>query len=247
MAETDAEPVTRDGQNVLVVHDSLREAILNGEMVAGTTASQVAISQELDVGRTTVREALRMLQREGLIVGEPNRRPRIAPLSGTDAEELYIMRITLEAVAIRLTVPLLTSKDIAELEGCMAQMEHFMRHKDWRGLRDPHRAFHAKLVQAAGPRVTTTIEQLFDHAERYRHAYGASSDQEWMVRAIEHRAIVDAAQQGDTELAARKLAGHYAQTAKQIFAGLQPDHDLSHLRTAIHTVAPGAEAVLDQR
>jgi DNA-binding GntR family transcriptional regulator len=246
MAEPPAEPVTRDGQNVLLVHDSLREAILNGEMVAGTTASQVAISQELDVGRTTVREALRMLQREGLIVGEPNRRPRIAALSGDDAEELYLMRISLEVVSIRLTVPTLTSKDLAELEGSMAQMEHYMRRHDWRGLRDPHRAFHAKLVQEAGPRVTTTIEQLFDHAERYRHAFGATSEDEWTLRASEHRAILEAAEAGDSELAARQLAAHYAQTAKQVFAGLDPEHDLSRLRTTIHTVAPGAETVLDR-
>jgi DNA-binding GntR family transcriptional regulator len=229
----------------LIVHDSLREAILTGEMEAGATASQVAISQDLNVGRTTVREALRLLQREGLIVGEPNRRPRVAPLSGEDAEALYFMRITLEAMAIRATVPQLTSRDMAFLEGCMAQMEHYMRQKDWRGLREPHRAFHAKLVEAVGRRVTDTIEQLFDHAERYRHSYGATSDQEWMLRASEHRAIMDAAAAGDPEASARHLAAHYAQTAKQVFAGLAPDQDLSRLREAIRTVAPGAEAVLD--
>jgi DNA-binding GntR family transcriptional regulator len=71
---------TRDGQHVAVVHDRLRAAILLGELPAGQTTSQVTLARDLDVGRTPLREALRMLQREGLVVSEPNRRVRIAEL-----------------------------------------------------------------------------------------------------------------------------------------------------------------------
>src|SRR3954466_7502581 len=145
---------TRDGQHVALVHTRLRDAILRGELPAGQTTSQVTLARDLDVGRTPLREALRMLQREGLVVSEPNRRVRIAELSTAAAEALYVMRIALEAVAIRITVPTLTSTDIAELEGYMAQMDHYMRADDRRGLRLPHRAFHDRLVSAAGERVT---------------------------------------------------------------------------------------------
>ncbi len=96
-----------EGQHVGPVHERLRAAILRGEIPAGAATSQAALAKELDAGRTPLREALRMLQREGLVISEPNRRVRIAELSGDDAEELYIMRITLEAVAIRITVPTL--------------------------------------------------------------------------------------------------------------------------------------------
>src|ERR1700745_1309753 len=102
---------TRAGQHVALVHAPLRAAILRGELPAGQTTSQVSLARDLDVGRTPLREALRMLQREGLVVSEPNRRVRIAALSATDAEELYVMRIALEAVAVRITVPTLTSTD----------------------------------------------------------------------------------------------------------------------------------------
>ena len=166
---------TRDGQHVALVHDRLRAAILLGELPAGQTTSQVTLARDLEVGRTPLREALRMLQREGLVVSEPNRRVRIAALSSTDAEELYVMRIALEAVAIRITVPTLTSTDFAELEGLMAQMDHYMRSDDRMGMRVPHRAFHDRFVRAAGERVTTTIGQLFDHGERYRLRYGATT------------------------------------------------------------------------
>src|SRR3954469_11506412 len=199
----------RDGQPVALVHDRLRAAILRGELAAGETTSQVTLARDLDVGRTPLREALRLLHREGLVGSERNRRVGIAELSSTDAEELYVMRIALEAVAIRITVPTLTSTDFAELEGWMAQMEHYMRSDDRRGLRLPHRAFHDRLVHAAGERVTTTIGQLFDHGERYRLAYGATTRERWAQRPAEHREILDAAAAGDADLAAERLTAHY--------------------------------------
>jgi DNA-binding GntR family transcriptional regulator len=235
---------SRDGQHVALVHERLRDAILRGEVPAGYTASQAALASRLEVGRTPLREALRMLQREGLVVSEPNRPVRVAGLSSSDAEELYLMRISLEAVAIRITVPTLVSADIAELEGLLAQMDHYMRSRDNTGLRRPHRAFHLALVAGSGPRVTETIGQLFDHAERYRLAFGATTPEILDQRREEHRTIVDAVTAGDADLAARRLAAHYAHTAALIFAGLDLRHDLAHLRTTIATVAPGAEDAL---
>jgi DNA-binding GntR family transcriptional regulator len=236
---------TRDGQGVATVHERLRAAILQGTIPAGETRTQLELARDLGVGRTPLREALRLLQREGLVVSVPNRRVRIAELSGSDAEELYLMRIALEAMAIRITVPALTSADLAELEGLMAQMDHYQRIDDRPGLLVPHRAFHLRLVAGAGPRITTAIEQLFDHAERYRLAFGAPTRDGWDQRRAEHRAILDAAGAGDAELAARLLAAHYAQTAVRVFAGIDPAHDLARLRTALASVAPGAESVLD--
>jgi DNA-binding GntR family transcriptional regulator len=235
---------SRDGQHVALVHERLRNAILRGEVPAGYTASQAALASRLEVGRTPLREALRMLEREGLVVSEPNRPVRVAGLSSSDAEELYVMRISLEAVAIRITVPRLASADIAELEGLLAQMDHYMRARDNTGLRQPHRAFHLALVAGSGPRVTETIGQLFDHAERYRLAFGAATPEILDQRREEHRSIVDAVSVGDTDLAADRLVAHYAHTAALVFAGLDPGHDLARLRTTIATVAPGADDAL---
>jgi DNA-binding GntR family transcriptional regulator len=236
---------TRDGQHVAMVHQRLRDAILRGEIEAGATTSQTALAKQLEAGRTPLREALRMLQREGLVISEPNRRVRIADLSSDDAEELYIMRIALECVAIRITLPTLTSDDFAALEGYMAQMDHYMKDNDLQGWRGPHLAFHHLLIAGAGPRVSEEIQQLFDHAERYRLRFGVT--RVWAQRAAEHRAIVDAAAAGDQELAALRLAEHYASTAALVFAGVDPDHDLARLRTTMRTVAPGSEKKLKVR
>ena len=235
---------TRDGQNVLLVHDRLRDAILRGEIAAGETASQVTLARDLEVGRTPLREALRMLQREGLVVSEPNRRVRIAGLSAADMEAITVMRIGLETVAVRITVPTLQSGQIAELEGYMAQMDHFMRVGDTSGMRPAHRAFHQLLVAGAGDRIAEMLGEWFDHAERYRLQYGAQTKAVWESRRAEHRRLLDAAAAGDAELASRRLAEHYAVTAGLVFAVLDQSYDPSRLRTALETVAPGTEAML---
>jgi DNA-binding GntR family transcriptional regulator len=240
----DGEAGTRDGQNVSLVYDRLREGILQGVVPAGET-SQVALARDLGVGRTPLREALRMLQHEGLVISEPNRRLQVASLTADDAEELYIMRITLEAAAIRITVPTLPSEGIADLEGLTAQMNHYMGRLDFAGFRPPHRAFHARLVAGAGTRVATLISQLFDHAERYRVAFGGSTAEAWDQRKAEHRAMLDAASEGDADLTARLLVEHYARTAALIFTGLGGEHDPQRLRIAIASGAPGAKSALD--
>jgi DNA-binding GntR family transcriptional regulator len=139
----------------------------------------------------------------------------------------------------------LTSDDFAALEGYMAQMEHYMKDDDLRGMRAPHLAFHNLLVLGAGPRVSQEIEQLFDHAERYRLRWGMKSV--WAERSAEHRAILEAAAAGDQDLAALRLAEHYARTAGLVFAGLDPGHDLARLRETMRTVAPGSEKKLKVR
>ena len=158
MANGDTAGSNGEGQSVALVHERLRGAILAGQIPAGPT-SQVALAEHLQVGRTPLREAIRMLQREGLVISEPNRRVQIAGLSAADAEELYVMRIALEATAIQITVAGIDSRGVAELEGLMAQMDHYMRERDGAGMRAPHRAFHRGLVAGGGPRVGATIDR----------------------------------------------------------------------------------------
>src|SRR3954469_21972488 len=117
-----AVPKIRDGQSVAAVHELLRSAILSGELAPGSSVSLVHLASRFEAGRTPLREALRMLQGEGLVLAAPNRQIRIASLTAADFEGISIARLALEAVAIRITVPCLTSADIAALEGYLAQM-----------------------------------------------------------------------------------------------------------------------------
>lgn len=223
----------RDGDNVLAVRDRLRSAILRGEMPAGEVRSQSQLAARLGVGRTPLREALRLLQHEGLVLAQPNRRIRIAEFSIPDVEELYVIRICLEGVAIRTTVPLLSPEDFAELEGLMAQMDHFAVTKDFERLDIPHRTFHTKLVAGIGSRVAQVMTQAADHAARYRRAYTQAIPEMWETQRAEHRAILDAAERSDADSASAGLVGHFVRTARGVITKLDPEHVPRKLNSAV--------------
>lgn len=230
---------TRDGQNVTVVHDRLRSAILRGDIGAGEATSQVALAKQLGVSRTPLREALRLLEREGLVISQPNRRVRIAEFSMADVEGVYAMRISLEAAGIRATVPTLTKEDFAELEGLMAQMDHYIRAGDQLRMDVPHATFHARFVAAAGPRLRAAVAQLFDHAARYRLAYSAATlPGGYEDRQAEHRAMIEAAAAGDPDLTVERLVEHYTHTAIGVITELDPAYEPTVLLAAIAAVAP---------
>ena len=231
------------GHNFAAVYGTVRDAIIEGELEAGAVTTQMALAERFAVGRTPLREALRVLQKEGLVVNEPNRRVQITPHSAADVEQLYIARVLLEAEAVRETVPRLEPRDDAELRGYLAQMDHYGGSSDWVGLRDPHRAFHFRLYAAGGDRLVGLITELAEHAERYRQASAASTEL-WERRQREHREITEAAAERDAELTTRLLAEHYGRTAALICADLDPAADLTRLASTLERAAPGSEGVL---
>lgn len=213
------------------VYERVREAILDGELAPGTVMSQVALAEDLGISRTPLREALRMLQSEGLIDAQPNRRVRVAPMTPEDLEDLWIIRVTLEAEALRLSVPRMTPEDLAGLEGFMAEMAHFAADEDYRRWVIPHRAFHRALTAQAGERINTLLGQLMDYAERYRRLHIGHGPSAWATAG--HREILDACKAGETDRGAGLLAGHLARTAFEVSEILDPTYQPTRLSEAL--------------
>lgn len=225
------------------VYDVVRRGILRGDFELNTPISQVKLAEQLGVSRTPLREALRMLQREGLIEAEPNRRVRVAPLSISDLEEVYAHRIVLEALALSLSVPHFTDVDFAEIRGHLETMhriegEHAVRGSDpadvelWQA---PHRDFHAALRRYAGTRITHYAIVLSDHSERYRRVYLAEPAA-WAAAGDEHEAIVQACEARDVAHAYELMSRHLARTALSVVAKAAPEHDPSKIRVALQLV-----------
>jgi DNA-binding GntR family transcriptional regulator len=223
--------LTDHTQSTEEAYERVRTAILDGELAPGTVMSQVALALELGISRTPLREALRMLQSEGLIEAEPNRRVRVAPMSPADLEELYVMRVTLEAEALRLSVPKLTSEDFARLEGYMAQMAHYAEIKDYRRWTVPHARFHRALTAPAGERVNFTLGQMFDHAERYRRLHIGRGPGAYAT--TDHRDILDTCKAGDRERSGGLLASHLARTGFEVLHLLDRGYAPSRLEQAL--------------
>ena len=224
------------GQNVELVHVRLRDMILRGELPTEVPLSQVQLAQQLGVSRTPLREALRLLQHEGLVVGEPRQRVHITGFSLEDLEQLYATRIALEALGIRLTIPRLTPSDFQALEQDLIQIEHSSMIEDYERWSVPHRAFHRGLIAYAGNRVIGLVEQLSDHAERYRRVYTLDTPGAWAVGKNEHRSIFEACVAGDVAAAADRLTRHYARVALSVIALIAPEHDPTVVRAALGMV-----------
>jgi DNA-binding GntR family transcriptional regulator len=220
-------------QNVDVVHDRLRAAILRGEFAPGEELSQVRLAHELGVSRPPLREAFRLLQREGLVEASPNRSYRVTAFSPADLEELYVTMLPLEAVAVRLTMPRLLSEDIAAMEGDLAQMAHYASSADVEGWEAPHRDFHRRLAQHGGRRVTELLDQLRDHAGRYRRVYLTGTSYGFDAAAVEHREILDACREGAVDLVAQRLVHHLAHTATGVLELAEAGYEPAALRVAL--------------
>jgi DNA-binding GntR family transcriptional regulator len=215
----------RDGDSVELVHHQLRRLILAGDLRAGESFSQVQLAARCGVSRTPLREAVRMLQREGLVSSEPNRQVVVAPFSLSDLEQIYSMRIVLEASAIRASVPHMTPEDIADLQGHLARMDHFAAESDYDRWEVPHRAFHLGLVAHAGPRFRATLSELSDHGERYRRYYTVNEPKFGARGAKEHRAIFDSVKQRDIDASARNLVIHLSHTVHSVIDMVDPSYE----------------------
>jgi DNA-binding GntR family transcriptional regulator len=236
-ARRDASRKTRD--MTWTVYSSLRESILNGALSPGESLSQVQLANQLGVSRGPLREAVRMLQREGLVEAEVNRRGRVSSFSIDDLEQLYAMRIVHESLAIRINVPRFTKRDIDALRGCLRRMDALAGH-DLRQWQAVDREFHFTLLAHAGERLMRTIRELYDHADRYRWLYIKGVPRALTIAADEHKSIFDACVDGNAAQAAAELARHLARTALTVLTHHAPEHDPTTVRAAIR-LATGAE------
>lgn len=236
--EAEASPASAAEPRRLVdyAHRQLRNAILTNSLPADTAVSQVQLAKQLGLSRTPLREALRLLQHEGLATVQANKRVRIAQVTPEDLDSLYSLRIQQESLAIftltqrgSLADPALAERSIVAMERAAAEGEY----EQWRRA---HRAFHLSLVQGVDARLDRSILQHLDHAERYRKIYLDESATHWERGAAEHRSIVGAVTAGDGARAAELLAEHYAHTAGGVLAVIDSDF-VPHLILAARTMA----------
>jgi DNA-binding GntR family transcriptional regulator len=230
----DVTPSTATGADL--VYGQLREQILTGVLTPGLVVSQVALARELGVSRTPLREAVRMLQHEGLVAGEANRMIRVASFSIADVEELYAVRIANEALAVRLTVATMDPAADRALDQSLADMARAADGGDVDVWSADHRAFHTQLVAGSGKRLRTLLSELYDYAERYRHLYRTTEPRAMSIGAQEHERIVEACHARDGAAASDELVRHLSRTALSALTTIAPEHEPALVRGALRAL-----------
>jgi len=229
-------PVPRaDGRRTAVdVHDALRRAILSGRVKPGTILNQVEVARALDVSRTPVREAMRMLQEGGLVSGEPNMRSRVVGFDPHDIQALYMKRILLESFGVSVTTRSMNPAQRRGLREVVDAIESEDAHGSFAHWQALHHDLHTRMVAGAGEPFTSDLAQFELRSVRYQSAYKGEHLAGWWQRGeVEHRQICDAMISGEAAQAAELAARHLARTALELLAALAPEHDTSSLRACL--------------
>jgi DNA-binding GntR family transcriptional regulator len=190
------------------VVDHLRTEILSNRLAPGTELGEVALARSLGISRGPLREALGQLAAEGLVTIVPRRGAVVKQLTRQEFIDTYQVRETLESLAIRLAVPRLTDAEKSELHHMCTAMEAEAIAGNNDRFAEINREFHAKLVQGSGNRkleevhaqLVAQMARLMNKSVELRGGIAQS--------AAEHRAILDAVDDGDPDRAARLLEEH---------------------------------------
>jgi DNA-binding GntR family transcriptional regulator len=201
-------PTTAASQRVA---DHLRAEILGGGIGPGERVRQEEIAQRLGASRLPVREALRMLEAEGLIEHEANKGARVPRLGRHEVDVMYRMREQLEPLAIAESLPQLDDAEVHRLGRIQDEIEAGV---DLGRFLELDRAFHLGTYGGCViEQLTATIVRLWNSTQHYRRAFVQLSGpgRMWVVNA-EHRLLLDAVERRDAEDAGRFLAGHIRRT-----------------------------------
>jgi DNA-binding GntR family transcriptional regulator len=202
------------------VADHLRRAILSGEIAPGEWIRQEDVAERLGSSRLPVREALRILEAEGLTEHEPRRGARVPSLSMHEVDVIYRMREQLEQLAIGESIPHLTAADVRQLEEVQSRIEG---NSDVATFLELDREFH--LLSYTGCRIeqlTSSVVRLWNSTAHYRRTFVQLSGpgRQWVINA-EHRLLLDAIARRDVTDAERFLSGHIRRT--RIELGRHPE------------------------
>jgi DNA-binding GntR family transcriptional regulator len=205
-------------------YQKVRDLIVSGRLAPGAPLVEAELSQRLGVSRTPVRAALQRLQQEGFVTSSragTMLRAMVAPLTGDDMREVFLMVGALEAAAARLAAGL----DQAPRAALADRLEHTANElRDAAAARPPdlvrahdlHVRFHRTCSEAAaGPRLASELDVLQPQAERYQRVYTSAIVQASDEAAREHAAIVEAIRAGDQDATERAVARNWRASAER--------------------------------
>ncbi|NWG15307.1 MAG: GntR family transcriptional regulator [Chloroflexi bacterium] len=183
------------------VAEQIRTAIIEGRLKPNDHVVEAALTEQLGVSRTPVREALIILEREALIVTVPHRGAFVRAFNEEDVEALFSMRTTLENFAAELVIDRLGDQDYTYLEDLVDRQRHYIEQNDFKQVRSTDMAFHQYLISYSGhPLLMRSWEEIVAQvaAVLYLRAE-AQPDYDEYLAISDHCAILDAYRARDLE------------------------------------------------
>jgi DNA-binding GntR family transcriptional regulator len=196
--------------------EALRQMVLNGELRPGDRVIENRLTEELGVSRPPLREAMRVLEQEGLIVQTPRKGAVVAPVTPHDIYEIVSLREEIEQIAVRLGVPVRSQERLDRLRQAFAELEAAAEEDEGAPrVVETSFAFHLAIVGLAGHRRledvyrSLSLQMRMCMAMNRRARAGIETARQDAGR---HRPLMELVEAGDVEGTAHTLAHHGQRT-----------------------------------
>ena len=196
--------LVRDGDTAEQIAAVLRAEIVAGDHAPSAILFQEELAERFQTSRMPIRDSLKILEREGLVVVPANKSATVSPLDPASFMEINEMRAVAEPLALRTAMPELTNRQIEHAAAIQGKAEK----SDIAEFATLNRDFHMALMEPCGrPRLLAHIASLNDASQRYFHLAAVNLD--YSARSHdEHRALIKACMTRDTKEACLILERH---------------------------------------
>ncbi|WP_175597234.1 GntR family transcriptional regulator [Peristeroidobacter soli] len=209
------------GRIVDSVRATLRAAILDGSLPAGSPLSVPELSRRLQVSRSPVREALLQMVADGLAVERPRRGVVVASVAPDDLLQIHEIREALEALCARLCATRIDKQGLKQLSDILERQSECVRRDDADGYFDTNAQFHATIASYSGnPRLQGILEGLAVQMQMGLREVASRPDQQ-RLGLLEHQRVLQALRSGAAERAEKLMSSHISDTKERLMQRLR--------------------------
>ena len=191
-----------------VVFNTLRQAILRGELKPGERLMEIGLANKLGVSRTPIREAIRKLELEGLVVMVPRKGAEVAQITEKNLRDVLEVRKALEELAVELACDRITEEEIEKLRWAAREFKTTLQYSDVTAIAEADVKFHDIIYNATGnERLVHLLYNLREQMYRYRVEY-LKRKEAHPVLLSEHDLIIEMIEKRNKEKAAEAICMH---------------------------------------
>ena len=206
-----------------VVFNVLRKEILRGDLKPGERLMEIQLANRLGVSRTPVREAIRKLELEGLVLMIPRRGAEVAKITEKSLRDTLEVRGTLEKLAVTLACQRITDKELEELRKAADYCGTFLNKNDLMGIAKADEKFHNVIYHATNnQKLIKILSNLSEQVYRYRVEYLKNENTPAQI-IKEHKQLLEAIEAKDEGLASKIAEIHIDNQAKSIINKLRSE------------------------
>ncbi|MFC8718086.1 GntR family transcriptional regulator [Kitasatospora sp. NPDC057198] len=201
-----------------LAYESLHRAIAEGDLKPGERVNMDELSRALGVSKIPVREAVKRLEADGLLVSRPHAGVTVAAVDVAEMRGVFLAREAIEALVAELAAARITEERLTAVEAVQADMRAALANGELTAMAELNSRFHGLLAEAAGYRVLAELtDQLLLTVRRYR-VTAPMGEREWATVVAEHEALLTTLRARDPRAAA---------DAARLHMRAQADHEVA--------------------